>query len=128
MREDPHSGSLTHVDGQLSHCPHLFNACASIEGAFQVPFKLSIDLFFLSGEFRISTCIGCRACRPPRLLCETPRSTSFEDPLRMHARPSIYVLCGLKFEVNKLTSWGTKPAIITKDVSASERMAVVLRT
>lgn len=53
MREDPHSGSLTHVDGQLSHCPHLFNACASIQGAFQVAFKLSIDLCFMD-EFHIS--------------------------------------------------------------------------
>lgn len=44
MREDPHSGSLAHVDGQLSHCPYLFNACASIQGAFQVAFELGIDL------------------------------------------------------------------------------------
>lgn len=79
MREDPHSGRLTHVDDQLSHCPHLFNACASVQGAFEVAFKLSIDLRFL-GDFRISMCIGCRACRPPNLLFEPPRSTSFDAP------------------------------------------------
>lgn len=59
MCEDPHAGSLAHVDSHLSHCTHLFNACASIQSALQMAFELCVDLIL--NIFRISLCIGCRA-------------------------------------------------------------------
>lgn len=86
--EDPHTGSLADVNGQLSHCTHLCSACAPIQRSLEVALELGVDLCVLGKHTELARyavfCMRCKSCflGPQISWCQT-RLSSPPNPLRL---------------------------------------------